>query len=107
VTTGEQMTIRPGSRWKSAVCGAEAVLVRVPAGPGVPQCGGHDMVPLGQPVAAQAALPGFDTGCRLGKRYRDEASGIELLCTAPGTGGLGFGGRLLALVETRQLPSSD
>lgn len=101
------MTIKPGSRWKSTVCPAEAVVVRPPKTAGLPQCGGHDMVPLAEPATERAPLDGFAGGCAVGKRYRDEVSGIELLCTKAGQGALGFGGALLAMMETKQLPSSD
>lgn len=101
------MTLRPGSRWRSVVCEAEAVVVRPPLSTGVPQCGGHDMVPLGEAVEFRAVVPGFAAGCLLGKRYRDEPDGIELLCTKAGEGTLGFDGVPLAVVGTRQLPSTD
>lgn len=101
------MTLKPGSRWKSVVCQAEAVVVRPPALAGVPQCGGHDMVPLGDPADLRPMVPGFAAGCALGKRYRDDPDGIELLCTKAGEGTLGFGGVPLAMVATRQLPSTD
>lgn len=101
------MSIKPGSRWKSAVCPAEAVVVRPPRREGVPQCGGIDMAPLGEAGQAGEIRGGFDGGCIVGKRYRDEASGIELLCTRAGAGSLGFDGALLSMVETKQLPSSD
>ncbi len=99
--------LKPGSRWKSQVCTAEAVLVRPPKGDGVPQCGGIDMVPMDGEVTASTALAGFDGGCLVGKRYRGEALGMEMLCTKAGTGSLGFGGEALELVEAKKLPSSD
>lgn len=102
--------LKPGSRWKSAVCSAEAVLIRVPKADGVPQCGGVDMIPLEESEGSSAGaqmVSGFDAGCALGKRYRSEASGIELLCSKAGEGSLGFGGEVLQLVEAKKLPSSD
>lgn len=100
--------IKPGSRWKSAVCDAEAVVVRPPSQPGVPQCGGVDMVPLGEALPAGSAVAdGFGDGCQIGKRYKSEGAGIELLCTKAGAGSLGFGGEVLELVETKKLPASD
>jgi len=99
--------IKPGSRWKSVVCSAEAVLVRVPNQDGVPQCGGVDMVPLGEQVTAREAVDGFDGGCVVGKRFRSEKFGIELLCTKAGKGTLGFAGEALQVVAAKSLPSSD
>lgn len=101
------MTLKPGSRWKSTTCTAEAVVVRPAQTAGLPQCGGHDMVPMGEGAEPRPLLEGFAGGCAVGKRYRDAASGIELLCTKAGQGALGFGGAVLAMVETKQLPSSD
>jgi len=104
------MTLKPGSRWQSTVCDTQAVLVRPPkeAGGAVPQCGGADMVPFGAASGVSGApAAGFDGGSLVGKRYRQEASGIEMLCTKAGTGSLGWGGAALELVATKQLPSSD
>jgi hypothetical protein len=99
--------IKPGSRWKSRVCAAEAVLVRPPTSDGVPQCGGVDMVPIGEEAAPARIVAGLHSGCAVGKRYRSDAAGIELLCTKAGAGSLGFGGEALVLVEAKKLPSSD
>ncbi|MCW1384686.1 hypothetical protein OLX02_17855 [Novosphingobium sp. KCTC 2891] len=99
--------LKPGSRWKSQVCSAEAVLVRPPKIDGVPQCGGVDMVPMDGEVAAATALAGLDTGCLVGKRYRSDELAMEMLCTKAGTGALGFAGTALELVEAKKLPSSD
>lgn len=99
--------LKPGSRWKSQVCTAEAVLVRPPKADGVPQCGGIDMVPIDGEVTVATALAGFDGGCAVGKRYRSEEHAVELLCTKAGTGSLGFADTALDLVEAKKLPSSD
>ena len=40
----------------------------------------------------------------LGKRYADEASGIELLCTKPGPGPLAVDGRPLVVKGAKPLP---
>lgn len=99
--------IKPGSRWKSVVCSAEAVLIRVPKQAGMPQCGGVDMVPLEEIPPSGQMISGFDGGCATGKRYRSEKFGIELLCTKAGNGALGFSGETLQLIEAKTLPSSD
>ena len=99
--------IKPGSRWKSTVCSAEAVVVRAPKSAGNPQCGGIDMIPTGQAFTPGVALPGFDQPCLIGKRYKSESSGLEVLCTKAGQGSLGFCGEILTLVETKKLPASD
>jgi len=99
--------IKPGTRWKSRVCDAEVAVIRAPKIEGLPQCGGADMVPRGTVVEPLQAAAGFDVGCETGKRYRSEAAGLEVLCTAAGKGTLGFGGVALTLVETKKLPASD
>lgn len=98
--------IKPGSRWKSGVGDAEAVVIRAPKTDGVPQCGGVDMSPFGQPIEAAPVVAGFEAPCQAGKRYHS-SDGIELLCTKGGSGTLGFDGAALELVETKKLPASD
>ena len=43
----------------------------------------------------------------MGKRYADDKSGIELLCTKGGAGALFLNGEPLGLKEAKPLPSSD
>jgi hypothetical protein len=51
-----------------------------------------------------AALAG---GTLLGKRYTDEATGLQVLCVKPGNGTITVDGRPAAVVTPRQLPASD
>lgn len=99
--------LKPGSRWKSAVCDTEAVLVRPPSSGAVPECGGAAMIPSGEAGQGGAIAPGFDSGSELGKRYSDEATGMQMLCVKPGAGALGTQGRLLQRMDAKKLPSSD
>jgi hypothetical protein len=102
------MDLKPGSRWRSAVCDAEVVVVRPPAAAAVLACGGHTMVAHGAERPAGAALsPDHSAGSLLGKRYTDAESGLEALCTKPGAGSLSLDGRPLAVKEAKKLPSSD
>ncbi len=102
------MELKPGSRWKSAVCTAEAVVVRPPKTPGDLQCGGHPMVPLAaEKPAGLTAAADMSGGVAVGKRYFDEESGMEVLASKPGTGSLALDGRPLQLREAKALPSSD
>jgi len=102
------MDLKPGSRWKSAVCDVEVVVVRPPKGPVALECGGHPMVaasaakPEGLALAAEHA-----GGCTMGKRFADEASGVELLCVKAGQGSLSIGGRPVGEKEAKKLPASD
>ena len=99
------MKLTPGTRLKSAVC--EAVVVRLPAA-GEISCGGAPMIPVAEVKPNDAALdPAWAGGSQIGKRYRDEDSGLEMLCTKAGQGTLAIDGRALELRDAKKLPSSD
>ena len=102
------MELKPGSRWRSAVCSTEGVVVRPPKTAATLSCGGHPMVrhgetaPEGLTLSPDAAEPSL-----IGKRYVDEESGLELLCNKGGAGAIALNGRTLTIRETKKLPSSD
>ncbi|MCW2607395.1 MAG: hypothetical protein JWO60_2088 [Frankiales bacterium] len=98
--------VKPGARLRSAVSTAEVVVVRAPKTAVELCCGGTPMVPLDQEPAGDAAVDG-DAATLLGKRYVDEESALELLCTKGGPGGLTVDGRVLGLKGAKTLPSSD
>jgi len=102
------MELKPGSRWKSAVCTTEVVVVRPPSTPAQLECGGQAMLPHGaeRPEGLSPA-PDFASGSALGKRYIDEATGLEALCAKAGAGSLSVDGRPVELKEAKKLPSSD
>ncbi|HEV7864070.1 MAG TPA: hypothetical protein VGR20_15265 [Acidimicrobiia bacterium] len=65
-------------------------------------------MPLDAEVSADVAIEaGHDGPTLLGKRYADEALGLELLCTKAGAGGLFVNGAPLGRKEAKPLPSSD
>jgi hypothetical protein len=102
------MELKPGSRWKSAVCNAEFVVVRPPSSSGVPACGGEPLVPYAEDKPAGGPLsPDHAAGSVLGKRYLDAESGLAVLCSKPGAGSLSLDGRPLVLQEAKKLPASD
>ena len=102
------MDLKPGSRWKSAVCDVEVVLVRPPSSGDVLECGGFAMVPHGGARLSDASPgPGLDSGSQAGKRYTEAETGMELLCTKTGQGTLGLDGRPVTLKDAKKLPSSD
>jgi hypothetical protein len=110
----EVTDLRPGSRWRSAVCEAEVIVVRPPAGPvllcigGVPALAGSPPRPAGsQRAAGPASADRPALGTRLGSRYLDETSGLEMLCTRSGAGTITVGGRPTTRMAPRQLPASD
>ena len=102
------MEMKPGSRWKSAVCSTEVVVVRPPNVDVSLECGGIPMVaqsataPSQQPVTADLMK-----GSLVGKRYVDGDTSIELLCVKTGEGSLSVNQRLLAVKDAKRLPSSD
>jgi hypothetical protein len=53
------------------------------------------------------AAGGADHGVVLGKRYVDEQSGLEVLCTKAGAGPLAADGRPLVIKAAKVLPASD
>ena len=72
---------------KSAVCDTQVVVVRAPADPVELEIGGHAALPIDADAPGGAALdPAHSNGTQAGKRYADEAIGIEMLVTKPGTG---------------------
>jgi hypothetical protein len=102
------MDIKPGSRWKSAVCDAQMVVVRPPKAVGELQCGGLPVVPQADVGTPSGDIhPDHAAGVLIGKRYVDEETGIEVLGAKAGKGSLAFDGRPLNLKEAKPLPASD
>jgi hypothetical protein len=98
------LEIKPGTRLRSAVSDVEVVVVRAPKGAVELCCGSAPMVAPDVPVDGGATPEGSAV---LGKRYVDEASALELLCTKAGAGALTVDGRELAVKGAKTLPSSD
>lgn len=102
------MDLKPGSRWKSAVCDAELVVVRPPKSPVGLECGGHPVVPHAAEKPQGLSLSGDHSGgSQTGKRFADEETGLEVLCTKAGSGSLSINGQPLAAKDAKKLPSSD
>jgi hypothetical protein len=102
------MDLKPGSRWRSAVCDAELVVVRPPKAPVSLECGGAPVIPHaearpeGGTVAADHA-----GGVTAGKRFTDAETGLEVLCTKAGAGSFSIDGRAIVAAEAKKLPASD
>ena len=102
------MELKPGSRWRSAVCDAELVVVRAPAEDVRLECGGHPVLPVeGRPTPGIAIDSRFAEGTPVGKRFADDGCGIEVLVTKSGQGSLAVNGVPLSLKQAKPLPSSD
>jgi hypothetical protein len=102
------MKLRTGQRLRSAVCDAEVIVTRAPGEDVDLACGGHPMIDGDEQkpgdVGLDAALAG---GTLLGKRYADDDSGLEVLCTKQGAGSLAVRGVPLEVKAPNPLPSSD
>jgi hypothetical protein len=101
------MELKPGSRWKSAPCDTEVVVVRPSNKAVMLECGGHRMVPAPGAQSDAVLLPDFSAGTLIGKRYFDEETRLEVLVAKGGAGSLSVDGRLLHVKEAKALPSSD
>jgi hypothetical protein len=55
----------------------------------------------------ETEAPGPENVVTLGKRYVDEETDAEFLCSKPGDGLLVLNGRVMAIKQAKPLPSSD
>jgi hypothetical protein len=102
------MDLKPGSRWKSAVCDTEVVVVRPPKTAASLECGGHPMIPHGAERTGGLALSADHAGgSQTGKRFADSETGAEILCTKGGAGSLSIDGRPIEAKDAKKLPASD
>jgi len=100
------MQTRPGLTLRSSASSAEVVVVRAASADVEIRCA--DEVMTADAVAAEGAAAGDpETAILVGKRYADEQTGLELLCTKPGSGPLSCNGRVLSIKGTKPLPASD
>ena len=102
------MELKPGVRLRSAVDTTEVIVVRGPKAEVDLRCGGSPMIEqAAQSDAGAQPDSAFADGTALGKRYADEETGLELLCTKAGPGSLSLGDQPLGLKDAKPLPSSD
>jgi hypothetical protein len=103
------MSTRVGARLRSSVCDTEVVVVRSTSEELDLRCGGSPLLPLTAELPREKPPidPAFESGTLLGKRYVDEAEGIEVLCTKPGRGTLALGETPLQVARAKPLPASD
>lgn len=101
-----KIALKAGGRFKSAVCDAQVMVIKAPAGEYALACGGADMIaPTATGSGAlDAALSGETL---IGKRYVNADESLELLCTKGGKGTLTLDGAPLEIKQAKQLPSSD
>ncbi|MDP9820794.1 hypothetical protein J2S59_000603 [Nocardioides massiliensis] len=65
------------------------------------------MVVAGEAAPAGGGVDASAESVQLGKRYFDENTGLEVLCSKGGAGPLMVDGRLLQVRGAKALPSSD
>ena len=99
-------TLKAGMVLKSAVCGAEIMVIRAAAEAVEITCGGAPMLAAGESGSAELD-PNASQGALIGKRYIDGAGYFELLCTKGGKGGIAINGAPLEVKIAKALPSSD
>jgi alcohol dehydrogenase YqhD (iron-dependent ADH family) len=99
--------VKVGQALQSTVDATAVIVIRAPATEVELTCGGAALVDKGAAVEAGAADPSKQGGTLLGKRYADEALGLELLCTKAGAGTLEVDGAPIALKDAKPLPASD
>ena len=98
------MQTKAGLKLRGTACSTEVIVVRAcPSDVELSCCGApltaDDVAPSPSAPEAHEVL--------LGKRYTDEQTGLELLCTKPGPGPLAVDGRPTALKGAKPLPASD
>jgi hypothetical protein len=95
-----------GKRLHSTACQTEIIVLRAPHTHTELSCAG---APMTADDAARSAAPKgtADHGVVLGKRYVDEQTGLEVLCTKAGAGPLVADGRQLVIKAAKALPASD
>ena len=100
------MQLKSGLRLQSVTCDTQVIVVRG-SGDVDLRCGGQPMVPAGTPGDKVTPAADHSAGTLMGKRYGDDESGIEILCTKPGAGSLSLGDTALPEKGAKALPSSD
>lgn len=105
-----QDLVAVGTKLGSLASPVEVIVVRPPAQAAVIACCGVPMTAtagVGPSGKANSETGNEAEAVVLGKRYSDEGSGLELLCTRPGQGPLTYDGRPLLVKGSKPLPASD
>lgn len=101
------MQLKPGMRLHGSTCTTEVVVVRAPTSEVDLSCCGAPMEEGTRDGAGPSGADGGAEKVQLGKRYTDEVSELEVLCTKAGDGPLSCDGRTLEIKAPKPLPSSD
>lgn len=98
------MQTKPGLKLRGTTCATEIVVVRPASADVDVACCGEPMTDAATDIPDAAPAP---DGILLGKRYADETTGLEVLCTKPGPGPITVDGRELEVKGPKPLPASD
>jgi hypothetical protein len=101
------MEIKAGQRLACPACATEVVVVRPPSAPVTVTCGGEVLVDPGAERSGAGHDGATGDGTLVGKRYTDDDSTLEVLCSKPGPGALAADGRDMPIKGAKPLPSSD
>ena len=71
------MKLTVGTRLRSITCDAELIVLKVPNSDVDLRCGGAKVVPFSDRTTYSPRDPSFAGGTETGKRYEDQASGLE------------------------------
>jgi hypothetical protein len=100
--------LKAGTRFRSAVCDTQVMVIKAPAGEFDLHCGGAPMLAASEASAPDVVLdPDFAAGTLIGKRYVNADESVELLCIKGGNGSLALNGAPTEIKQAKQLPSSD
>jgi hypothetical protein len=105
------LTLKSGQRLACPACDTELIVTRPPSRGVRLTCGGLAVAAMSAERAERAKggdhLDEGGTPVQLGKRYVDDSSGLEVLCTKPGEGALSCEGQSLGSKSAKPLPASD
>ena len=102
------LTLKSGQRLACPACDTELIVIRPPSWGVRLTCGGLALTAMSAGHTRGGRHPDEGgTVVQLGKRYVDEGSGLELLCTKAGQGELSNEGQPLASKSVKPLPASD
>jgi hypothetical protein len=100
--------LKAGMRLRSATDTTEVVVVKSSGEAVDLRCGGLSFEPFdGEAADPSPITEGFEGGTQVGKRYADEETGLEVLCTKGGLASISVGTRVLHPKSAKPLPSSD
>lgn len=102
---GKLVGLQVGNRLRAQNSPCEVIVIKGSSDDAALLCAGVEMLPTAPPADAPAAADG--PAIELGKRYTDDATDIEVLCTKAGVGPLVYAEHELTLKSAKALPASD